>query len=1214
MKYWSLLTPNYQAWGRLLNWKGFSLAVLTLLAFVPSTGAVYVDFDNCLSPNIIHSASQRQPLLQFIPYHVWASFNDSAPSHTLNITVYGNITGTATNETRPSWNDPQWSNDNKTLGKIVDEDQSNNHYSTLFARFNVLDYTPYNAPASRFCTNTIHQQCPLIPAFKLTANTSDPADPAYPAFTVQHDMYSSFRFTTITATLRVTSGDRLKSPLACVAASITPNLGTSLSGILQYLPLVVLILVAIATASAAIFSPWGSADVFRFTTNYGRDADLLRLVTPGFGDCLQYIQFIVLAGSLSLNYPGFFQPVASQVSWAALMFNESFVSGGNGTQSIVDGIYNVNGTYGLDRMSQLVGMHGDQDIWAGMIVWLLVIIAAVVVLIQLGFIISWGYRQLSNTQQEDLRAKNLPFSVGNGIRIVFNYFLLPIVALSMYQLVIAGHSSAVTVALAAILLFLLVLFAAFLLWLIATTRDRSTLFDDLPTVLLYGPLYNTYSDNAATFALVPVMLTFVRGIAIGAVQPSGIAQLVLLAICEIITILTLNAFRPFHSPTSMNAFHTFFAVIRLVTILLSVAFLPSLGVDDAPRGWVGYVILLLHAIVLVFGFFLNACQTLIEVVARLAGAGGEEGVGGGAARGGLVKAFGMRQLSRRNPRRRGETRQSIASDAAMLAPDGDQKSVTLNGGRSRSISASSAILLNRQGPAGDPRRSVGLESVSAAGTGNNIGDTTSAPYTPVASGGASAFSYVPSTSQNGQGSTTVGAGIVNLKSAETADPYYRPPRPRRATIDPSPSARSRGSWVSAEWANKRWSQHSPEPEGSPIPLENPASGRATPLPAHIGRDRAESDPDDPRMSKTDYATREVDFYYGVRGPALSSQPTRRLKTGPADPTKPTLSASGWLKNLFGGKTKEKGKGFEVVRSSRALPAERRPPSADMLAEEGPYLDEPGAGLPQRTRDLELSDDGDAIGGGTRHLPEEEEDSPVTSDEDGSVSDAEWDHKHRVSSVPQFPPSLPSIETGGGIELPSRIGSKASSRPTRESTRRSDRPPPVRRKSSKRDLLGGLPEFDFGDVSRLSTIVPSPPTTPQRPNRLYNPDLVPHQHLRPPEASNRLPFDGQLSPTDSRFSTGGESGKSSLMPRPSDDNLGASSGHARHSSSVLGVLAPDIRQDRPSSLGYVQQHRASDNIHTASPHDPPLLGSSAELVNDPMRRSNSPERRYPGQAL
>lgn len=88
----------------------------------------------------------------------------------------------------------------------------------------------------------------------------------------------------------------------------------------------------------------------------------------------------------------------------------------------------------------------------------------------------------------------------------------------------------------------------------------------------------------------------------------------------------------------MNAYHIFFAIIRLVSILLSVAFVPSLGVTEAPRGWIGYVILLMHAIVLVFGFFLNAVQTVIEVAARLAGAGGEEGMAGGTARrGGLVK-------------------------------------------------------------------------------------------------------------------------------------------------------------------------------------------------------------------------------------------------------------------------------------------------------------------------------------------------------------------------------------------------------------------------------------------------------------------------------------------------------------------------------------------------------------------------------------------------
>ncbi len=370
-------------------------------------------------------------------------------------------------------------------------------------------------------------------------------------------------------------------------------------------------LVAFSTVFAAIYSPWGSDDTFRWTTNYGRDADLLRLVTPGFGDCLQYIQFVSLTGGLTLNSPGFYQPIVSKTSWSALMFNESFVSGGNGTQSLVDGVYVTHGTYGLDRLRQLVGMSKIDDVWAGMAVWLLAIIGVVLVLIQIGFFIRWSYRLIKDTPEEDLRAKNMPFSMGNVIRVVFNYFLLPIVALSMFQLVVASQSPAFTVGLAVVMLVLIVGFAVWLRVIIATTRPKSFLFDDLPTVLLYGSLYNTYSDHAAPFALVPMFLTFVRGIAIGAVQPSGIAQLVVLAICEVITILTLHAFRPFHSPTSMNALHTFFAVVRFSTVLLMISFAPSLGVTEGPKGWIGYAILLMHAIVLIFGFLLNAMQTIV---------------------------------------------------------------------------------------------------------------------------------------------------------------------------------------------------------------------------------------------------------------------------------------------------------------------------------------------------------------------------------------------------------------------------------------------------------------------------------------------------------------------------------------------------------------------------------------------------------------------------
>ena len=527
----------------------------------------------------------------------------------------------------------------------------------------------------------------------------------------------------------------------------------------------------------------------------------------------------------------------------------------------------------------------------------------------------------------------------------------------------------------------------------------------------------------------------------------------------------------------------------------------------------------------------------------------------------------------------------------MLAQESDQKSLQWNGGRSRSMSGSSAILLNRQG-ASENRTSVGLDSVSAGAAGD----------TPI-SGGASAFSYLPGGSQHAGHGATAG-GIVNLRNAETADPYYRPPRQRRTTMDAnSPHERTGGSWGSADWANKRWSHHSPDLEGSPQPTEGPsASGRGTPLPAHLGgaRDRSDSDADEPRQSKTDYATREVDFYYGVRGPALSNQPTRRLKTGPADPTGPVISASGWIKNLFGGKTKEKGKGFEVVRSSRAPPMGRQAPSGAVIpGEEDRYSDEPGVKQPERSRDLALSDQGDAIGAGTRHLPDEE--SPVSSeDEEGderSISDEDW-QPNRESQISQFPPTLPTIETPGGIELPSRIASKASSRPTRESTRRSTKPN-IPRKSSRRDSSTDLEKFS----ASLSAVAPSPPVTPQTST---------HQRLQPPEDnSKRFPFYPHHATSPSQgthLSGGGDSISSSIFSPGTQENDGDGyAQHARHSSSVLGSLAPGLQQlDRPTSMGYVQQHRASDNIHTANSDGPSMLGSSAELVEDPGRRSVSPD--------
>ena len=573
--------------------------LLLLLCWSVCLNAAFVEFQNCLSSNIVNSKPPMK-LLQFMPLDATATFDLTSETHNLSLTIYGNVTGKATLEDYPAPDDPSWSNPNETFGKIPDVSVSNNKFTTLFSRFNVLSYTPWQASPARFCDALIHGDCPLGPAFYVNRTDID----QLPGITVAHEMASVYSFTSISAKLEIQSGDAEGQYYGCVIATITPDLGSTLKGLLRYLPLAILIIVGVATIFAAILSPWGSSDIFHWTSNFGRDEDLLRLVTPGFGDCLQYIQFIVLTGSLSLSYPGFYQPAVSRVAWSSLMFNESLVTDGNGTHPVVDGIYQYGNASmkGLDRMSNLVGMTSAKDMWIGMIVWIVVIVAIVCVLTQLGFVFRWTYRQVANIEAEDLRSKNGPFTAGNVVRVVMNFFLLPLAALSFYQLVISSRGPTYAVALAALTIVALFLFAARLLFLFIKVRPRSFLFDDLQTVLAYGPLYNTYCDDAGTFALVPIFINLLRAIAIGAVQQSGVAQVVLLAICEIILILTINAFRPYPTATSMNIYHTCFSVIRLITVLLSIAFVPSLQVDDASRGWIGYAILLIHACVLVFGF------------------------------------------------------------------------------------------------------------------------------------------------------------------------------------------------------------------------------------------------------------------------------------------------------------------------------------------------------------------------------------------------------------------------------------------------------------------------------------------------------------------------------------------------------------------------------------------------------------------------------------
>ena len=142
--------------------------LLVVVVHIRFSTAVFINFDNCLSPNIIHTNDPKP--LQFVPLYVWATFNTSAKIYSLNVTAYGNVTGLAFKQPYPSPTDPQWTNPNDTVGKIADVYGSgpNALYTTFTTEFNVLDYTPYAPEAARFCNTSSVTACPLAPVFNFS--------------------------------------------------------------------------------------------------------------------------------------------------------------------------------------------------------------------------------------------------------------------------------------------------------------------------------------------------------------------------------------------------------------------------------------------------------------------------------------------------------------------------------------------------------------------------------------------------------------------------------------------------------------------------------------------------------------------------------------------------------------------------------------------------------------------------------------------------------------------------------------------------------------------------------------------------------------------------------------------------------------------------------------------------------------------------------------
>lgn len=437
----------------------------------------------------------------------------------------------------------------------------------------------------------------------------------------------------------------------------------------------------------------------------------------------------------------------------------------------------------------------------------------------------------------------------------------------------------------------------------------------------------------------------------------------------------------------------------------------------------------------------------------------------------------------------------MGSEAGMLTPADDRVSSQLDGSRARSLSGSSALLLSR---------AAASESASAQGGTTSSRANSSGLYSPNTAKGSATLNP-PGTPRSG-----LSFGM------QSHDPYYRPPRPRKKTLDTDASGEGQPSSSTVHPMTQ-----STEDMDGPSKAPDKPPDRSPDRPPPGPKDDLDIDDPRPLRKDKDYAVREVDFYYRVRGPPLSHTGTRKLKTGPADPTGPVSSATGWLRNFLRGKTKDKGKGFEVVRSARAPP-----PGLFAEGEEfEEYHDEP-----------ESADH-------TRH----------------ALGTPQHDNEgHKNENPNDQVPTLPPLDSGGGIELPSRMGSERSSHAPSISISRQNS---ARQPSTASSVYNLRPSLDA--VAETTTWEPHD----------QDQDHESSTQLQPTTGTGRLPFSAASSPS-----------------REHDYSVASTA-----PSTTGGSMRS--RVERPSSMGYVTSHRTRDNIHEASPDQMSFSGSAAEWVDE-----------------
>ncbi|KAL3482596.1 hypothetical protein BJX62DRAFT_221392 [Aspergillus germanicus] len=405
------------------------------------------------------------------------------------------------------------------------------------------------------------------------------------------------RVQTLAADLLIKSVDGTE--LDCAGVRVTPDIGATASGIIKYVPAVILAVLGIASwnrhfnraRTEASLEHAAVSDVWR---------SIWKIVLD-ITDYLRYLQFVFLAGALTIDYPGFYQPVVGQLSWASLLYWAGLVDHGFIYPGVEDGIYVSNASYGLDYMARMVAHPQVPDIMINAHINLLLLVCGAMFII-VTFLLAVG----PSTQYPlSITVCETGYLV-LGAALVF--FSFPLMAFMSNELRLIGYLPNYRVVIMA-----LVTTVFFGLNFVAHNHFGSDQ-QSIGTVSLDHSSRTRRQTGLKTWLLrfqhfLPPAVGLLQGLVIGWLQDWGLVQLALLIAFETALLVYLVVQRRWNSFMSRAVWCT---LIRVLTLTLSIAF--AFPTPEVTKQWLGYFTLCLHASVVVFGYLLLSSLELYRAV------------------------------------------------------------------------------------------------------------------------------------------------------------------------------------------------------------------------------------------------------------------------------------------------------------------------------------------------------------------------------------------------------------------------------------------------------------------------------------------------------------------------------------------------------------------------------------------------------------------------